>query len=345
MLNLAPLALTVLIGVGATDTTVAVKTGTRLQLDCFSGDIQVRAWPKDAVRVVASHSRRATVVVRRQDGRLKIDAETLHGIPTSVDYQLTVPVWMALELAGVSTDISIEGVRGQIKASSVNGHVGVRGGGEFIVVESVQGGVEVVGARGRIEASSINDDVEITDSSGEISAETVEGNVLLDGVDARTVEISSVNGSLYFRGPFRSGGVYSLSTHDGEVVVGMPERPDVAVTVATFDGDFSSSFPVQLEQPRQRRRLNFVLGSGAARLQLEAFEGSIRLQNEGAALKAMLERLRAGQKGYDYKYKYDYDYKYDMKTKVKTRTAPKPHPTPDPDPDPKNDDREHEEAP
>jgi DUF4097 and DUF4098 domain-containing protein YvlB len=338
MLNLAPLVLTVLVGIGSTDTTVSVKAGTRLQLDCFSGDIQVRSWGKDAVRVMANHSRRAIVTVRREEGRLKVDAQTAHGIPTSVDYQITVPVWMALELAGVSTDISVEGVKGQIKASSVNGHIGVIGGGEFIVVESVEGGVNVTGARGRIEASSINDDVEILDSSGEISAETVEGNVLLDGVDARTVEISSVNGSLYFRGPFRSGGVYSLSTHDGDVVVGMPERPDVAVTVATFDGDFSSSMPVKLEQPRQRRRMNFVLGSGAARLQLEAFEGSIRLENQGAALRAILERLRAKQKGFEYKFKYE------MKTAPRAHPAPKAHPTPDPDPN-GGDDRENEETP
>ena len=337
---LPPLALTLLMGTGATDTTVSVKSGTRLQLDCFSGDIQVRAWSRDAVRVVASHSRRATVMVRREDGRLKIDAETLHGIPTSVDYQLTVPVWMALELGGVSTDISIEGVKGQIKASSVNGHVGVRGGGEFIVVESVQGGVQVTGARGRIEASSINDDVEISDSEGEVSAETVEGNVLLDGVDARTVEISSVNGSLFFRGPFRNGGVYSFSTHDGDVVIGMPERPDVSVSVATFDGDFSSSFPVRLEQPRHRRRINFVLGTGAARLQLEAFDGSIRLENQLGPLKAALDRLRAKQKGFDYKYKYEFkdesksESKSESKTRTRTKRAPRAHPTPDPNPDP-----------
>src|SRR5262245_54011279 len=116
---LAPLALAVLIGTGATDSTVAVKSGTRLHRDCFTGYIQARARSRDTVRGVANHSRRATVVVRREDGRLKIDAETMHGIPTSVDYQIMVPVWMAVELGGVSTDISVDGVKGQVKASSV----------------------------------------------------------------------------------------------------------------------------------------------------------------------------------------------------------------------------------
>jgi len=341
MVNLAPLVLTVLVGSGATDTTVAVKAGTRLELDCFSGDIVVRAWSKDQVRVMADHSSRARVVLRRSENRLKLDVQTRHGIPTSVDYQITVPTWMALELGGVSTDISIEGVKGHVKASTVSGRIGVRGGGEYIVVESVEGGVQVVGARGRIEASSINDDVEIVDSSGEIAAETVEGNVMISGVDARLVEVSSVNGNLFFNGPLRRGGVYSFSTHQGDVIVGVPENPDVTVTVSTFDGDFSSSFPLKPQpQSGHKRRQNFVIGSGSARLEIEAFQGHVRLEKESAALKAALERMRAGQKASQESRQWHTDWKW--KTKYSDKPEPAPVPKTDPDPNPDEPEEQHE---
>ena len=343
MMNpLAPLIFTVLVGTGATDTTVAVTAGTRLELDCFSGDIQVRAWPKDQVRVQASHTSRARVVLRRAEGRLKVDVQSRHGIPTTVDYEIMVPVWMALELGGVSTDISVEGVKGHIKASTVSGRVGVRGGSEFVAVESVEGGVQVSGARGRVEASSINDDVEILDSEGEITAETVEGNVLLSGVDARLVEISSVNGSLFFNGPLRRGGVYSLSTHQGDVIVGMSEKDDVSVTVATFDGDFSSSFPIpQLSKSGHRKRQNFMLGSGSARLDVDAFQGRIRLEGERVALKAVLDRLRAGQKAHaDETTKWRSQVRWRSKHGEKTETPETPE-TPEPK-EPKDDKNEQE---
>jgi len=340
---LAPLVLTVLVGSGATDTTVAVKAGTRLELDCFSGDIQVRAWPRDAVRVLASHSSRSWVVLKRSQGRLVVDVQSRHGIPSTVDYQIMVPVWMALELGGVSTDISVEGVKGQVKASTVSGSIGVRGGGDLIAVESVEGGVQVIGARGRVEASSINDDVEIVDSSGDISAESVEGNVLIDGVDARSVEVSSVNGNLYFNGPLQRGGVYTFSTHEGDIIVGVPEHPNVTVTVATFDGDFSSSFPIKLVQTGHRKRQNFVLGSGAARLEIDAFQGRIRLEKGSAALKAALLRLKAGQKGLLEEARH---WRKEVKWKSKHDEAPDPKATPDPDPNPEEpEELENQETP
>ncbi|HSR42325.1 MAG TPA: hypothetical protein VLL48_09140, partial [Longimicrobiales bacterium] len=86
---------------------------------------------------------------------------------------------------------------------------------------------------------------------------------------------------LVFSGPLRAGGVYRMVTHDGDVTVTVPGPPDVRVTVSTFDGSFDSDFPVVVERFRGGELLSFTLGRGAAELQLEAFDGEIRLRRGG----------------------------------------------------------------
>ena len=301
LIAVASLVLTVLAGSGTdreyaggrTDTTFAVKAGARLELDDFGGEIAVRAWAKDAVRIEASHSRRVWIEVEHSDGSIKIGARSRHGVPASVEYRLSVPAWMPLDLSGISTEISVEGTKGEIKAQTVHGDVRVRGGAGFVSLESVDGEVSLVGARGRIELGSVNQGVRVSDVVGEVSADAVNGDILLDHIDSKSVEASTVNGDLYCDGDLKEGGVYSFSTHNGDIVVGLPEHPDVAVSVSTFSGSFSSSIPIQLRETRRGKNFSFVLGAGSARLELESFQGAIRLVRHGEAAKGQVEKAKS----------------------------------------------------
>src|SRR5262245_47828711 len=104
------LLITVLASTSGVDTTISVRKGTRLEVDNFAGDIRVRAWSKDALRVEASHSRRTRVDIDRAQSVIRLTAVGRMG-PSSVDYQLTVPTWMPLDLHGMSAEIEVEGTR------------------------------------------------------------------------------------------------------------------------------------------------------------------------------------------------------------------------------------------
>ncbi len=340
--TLASLILTILVSTAGTDTTVAVKPGTRLALDCFAGDIQVSAWSKDAVRIHAEHSRRTYVDIERGEGTLTISAHSRFGPPVGVDYRLTVPTWMPLELSGVAADISVEGVRGNVRASSVKGDVVVRGGGDFVSVESVEGDVKVSGARGRVEASSINQDIEVIDVGGEISVEAVNGDIVIGQVGSKSVEASTVNGSLYYDGPLKTSGVYSFSTHNGDIIVGLPPRPDVAVSVATFGGSFASYIAAKVNMAKRGKRFNFTLGSGSASLELESFQGNIRLERAGDAMKQHLERVRV----IDTRPVMEKALEKIERARERMTPRAKPKPDQDPDEDPGRDDApgHHEEG-
>jgi len=286
------LLFTILAGTGGVDTTIAVRKGTRLEVDNFAGDIKVRAWSKDALRIEASHSRRTRVDIDRSQSVIRLTAVG-RMMPGSVDYQLTVPTWMPLDLHGMSAEIDVEGTRASVTAKSINGDIRIRGGGEMITASSLQGEVQVEDAKGRVEVSSTNQGVKLRRIDGNVLAESMNGMILLDKVQAKSLEATTVNGSIVFVGPMLSGGLYSLSTHNGTVLVGLPERPDVAVTVSTFSGEFSSSFPLKIESgQRAGKRFNFTLGSGSARLELESFQGGVRLTRQSELL-ARLPRLEA----------------------------------------------------
>ena len=279
--SLAAFTLVVLATGTHTDTTFAVKPGTRLELSNFAGSIAVQAWAKNAVRVSADHSSRVTIQVDASGPTLSLEATHWRGIPTSVDYQITVPKWMSLQLSGVNTDISVEDSEGEVNAQSVQGDVTVTGGTKSVSATSVEGDVRITRASGKIECSSVNADVHVTESSGQIGVSSVNGEIVLTAIDSDDVEASTINGAVSYAGALKDGGSYRLGSHNGEVSLAVPERANATVAVTTFSGEFSSSFPVQLSETRRGKRFSFTLGSGKARVELESFQGEIRLRRPG----------------------------------------------------------------
>lgn len=278
-----------------TDTTVSVKAGTRLELRNFGGSIAVSTWTRDAVRVVAEHSSRVRIRIENSGPRLGIEAGHSRGFPTTVDYQLTVPRAMALDLSGMSTDVSVENSEGEVKIESVQGQVSVSGGTRSVSATSVDGEVHIRGASGRVTCNSVNGGVHVERTTGPVVATSVNGEIVLEAIDSGDVDASSVNGTIQYDGVIKPTGSYRFSTHNGEVAVTVPERTNATISVATFSGEFSSEFPVELKEARHGKRFNFTLGNGSARIELESFQGGIRLQRPGSS--------GAKSEGYQFEYK------------------------------------------
>lgn len=264
-----------------TDTTFAVQQGTRLKIDNFGGEIVVRTWSEARVRIRAEHSSRTTIGITVGATVVSVKAEGRRGPPQLVDMQLTVPTWMALNLSGVYTDISLEGVQATVSAETVEGDVTLRGGTGTVTLQSVEGDVTVTGARGRVDVHSVDGTIQIGESAADIVAETVDGDILLHGINAASVEASTVDGDIRYDGAIRDDGSYTFATHDGDIDVAVPERANVTGDVQTFSGAFEATFPIQISETRKGRRFTFTLGRGTARLELQSFDGDITLRRPG----------------------------------------------------------------
>jgi hypothetical protein len=267
-----------------TDTTVAVRAGARLDVENFGGTIVVKTWDRAQVHVVGTHSRRDRVRVRGGDDVVRVSISSSMGPSGVTDLELTVPATMALNLGGTYTDISVEGTRAPITASTVQGDVIVKGGRELVRLKSVQGRVRLEGARGRVELTAVNKGIAVADVVGDVTAETVNGGISFDRMDSENVDAGTVNGNISYDGTIKDGGIYSFRTHNGGVTVLLPDRPNVTVTAASMEGRVASDFPYQLPaSSTPRRRQTFQLGGGSARLEMESFSGTLRLRRRSDA--------------------------------------------------------------
>jgi len=281
LFSLAGSALAALALVQQIDTTVPAQQGQRLVVDAYGGEIDVKTWARNAVRVEADPSSRTSVEITSGGGAVSVRTEGRRGPPSAVDLKLTVPVWMGLDLSGVYTDVTATGTRGPISVETVQGEVNVTGGEGLVSLRSVQGQVTLKGAKGRIDVHSVNEDVRISDASGEIVAETVNGEIVLERVDATTLDAGTVNGDVGYDGPIRNGGRYTLSSHNGDVTLAAAEATSATVSVSTFNGEFESAFPVTLRETRKGKRFSFTLGGGSAQVSLESFQGTVQLVRPG----------------------------------------------------------------
>jgi DUF4097 and DUF4098 domain-containing protein YvlB len=259
-----------------TDTTVAVRAGTRLELSSQDGDIAVTTWSRSAIRIEADNDDDARIDIDQGGGTVSLHAHGRNG-PSEVTWKLTVPADMALDLSSQSGDISTEGTRGEVTVSTVEGKVTVQGGGGFISLQSVEGDIDLTGTSGRINLNTVDGNIRVRGAKGDLKAVAVDGEIVLEEIESSDVDVNTVDGEVRFDGAIRDGGRYRLASHDGDVTVSAPAI-NALVTVSTFSGDFESDFPVTLSGTNARKRMSFTLGNGGARLELESFDGTVRLR-------------------------------------------------------------------
>jgi len=116
-----------------TDQTVQTPKGTKLDVNNFAGDVNIKVWDKDAVRVEVNNSDRETVDIKQGDQTVTVRSRSLRGgRPRSLDYTISVPSWMAITVAGTYADVTMEGVGGDVSVETTHGDVRVRGGSGFV---------------------------------------------------------------------------------------------------------------------------------------------------------------------------------------------------------------------
>jgi hypothetical protein len=276
-------ALAALTMVPQTDTTFAVGNAERLSVETAGGSIEVTVWDEERIRVVAEHSTRTYLQIRRRrDGReIDIEPEARRGPANIVDVKITVPRRMALSLDGQYTDIRVQGADGDVDAETVHGDVEIIGGRGTIKVESSMGAIYVEGAEGTIELESSASDIHVARSSGEIYAESAGGSIILEDVRPRAVDVGSTGGRVHYDGTFEPGGTYFFGSHGGSVTIVVGEDARASFNVATVHGSVMSNLRGEAEAFKGGQRHQIEVGGGGAIVEAETFGGRIRLLRRG----------------------------------------------------------------
>jgi DUF4097 and DUF4098 domain-containing protein YvlB len=264
------------------DSTIAVRSGARFELQSVSGSVRIRAWNRSQIRVQAE-----------SDGaRVDLDASSsgvsVRAIPHrgegDVDFTISVPVGTPLEVHAISADIDASAVCGPVRLGSISGGVTLVCATGDVEVESVSGDVSATDIRdGHTEISSTSGDVEVRQVKGSLTARSVSGDVSLERVDGDDVGVETVSGEIGFSGPIHGSGRYRFRSHSGDVTVRTEGDLSATVSVSTFSGDLESDWPITINPGGGRGRMHgqdweFTVGNGGARLNLESFSGTIYLR-------------------------------------------------------------------
>jgi hypothetical protein len=280
-----------------------VEHGQRLDLSNFAGSIRVGVWEQDAVRIVAATHLPGDEVRVVQVGRLirvraaSWDRESdslevfeeggrlvlVDGKPGAIDYDVSVPGWLPVLLAGARTDVTVEGLvadvtirlfGGRVVLRRVRGDVSLELLGGSVVLEDIEGGVRARTSRAPVTLRGVR---------GEVETETAEGNVRVEGEAPRRLRVTTLTGRIDLHGRLADGGRYALGTHSGAIDLRLPAATGAYVRVGRAGGPFHTDFPVELPPAPGWRRATFLLGDGGADLELETFSGEIRLGKEEPA--------------------------------------------------------------
>ncbi len=150
-----------------------------------------------------------------------------------------------------------------------------------------------------MQATTVNEGIRLSNVSGDMAAETTNGDIVIENAQTSSLDASTVNGDVTFNGTMRDGGTYRLTTHGGDIRVGLGGAANATVFVRTFQGDFNADFPIQLPEGQSARsgskRFNFTLGTGSARIELQSFNGDILVARKTILSSEEARRIRRGQ--------------------------------------------------
>ncbi len=182
--------------------------------------------------------------------------------PAAVEYDVYVPRSAELSLKGVSSDISIEAVQGEVRAATVSGQCTLARTSGELKLSTVSGAVAGQELAGRLEAKSVSGSIRLAGTLGSLHA-------------------STVSGAIELAGPLASGGTYELHTVSGNATLRLPQDTAASIRAQGVSMGVQSDLPVDVlsneRRPGARRWEGRLGGSGGAFVAFHTVSGSLHL--------------------------------------------------------------------
>ena len=320
--------------------TLLLEPGATITVQNVSGQIDVRAWDGDHVRVIATKrikarsreearewSDKVEIIIEKYGQELLIEAKRpkdwtesleslLEGIfqkkpSASVDFEISTPPDVHLEVSSVSGDISVRDITGEISIDVVSGDLEVFDIGSNVAIEAVSGDMvlkkiagnvdldavsgdtwlESIGGNVRINVTSgdatlnkVDGDLYIDGTSGDVSAENIYGDVNIDVTSGDIyvlqkggeLRIDTSSGDVTVETSLMTAGRYTVETSSGQITFRVPLDASSRVDMETSGGTIKAKVPMTIES-MSRTHLVGTLGNGDGEIVLSTSGGDIDL--------------------------------------------------------------------
>ncbi|HEV2102307.1 MAG TPA: DUF4097 family beta strand repeat-containing protein [Candidatus Acidoferrum sp.] len=291
------------------DKTFTVTSPVRIELSNGSGNVEIRGSADGSVHVHGKVSPggwsffgggaksveevAANPPLEQSGSTIRIGKNTSWLKNVSIDYQVEVPRDTEIDAGVASGGITIDNVKGPVKASSASGYVHVYRVERDAQLNAASGSIDVSGIGGWLRVSSASGDTRAADVKGELKISAASGSIRIehpsDRVDASTasgsievvganndVKVHAISGSIEVSGNPGASRLWELKTISGSVRLRVPPDASFLLSAESTSGDIRTSIPVILEE-QNKHSLRAHIGNSAGRVEVHTVSGSVNV--------------------------------------------------------------------
>ncbi len=253
-----------------------------------SGSIEIVGWSRNSIKLEAYLGDDVEELVFERDGDeilIKVNVPNRHWGDIDADLKINAPEHSSIEVSGVSADIEVEDIRGELSLETVSGDVEVSGAESDVGAGSVSGDIEISGngKEADTDAGTVSGDVVLTNLAGNIAGASVSGDVEIDGGSFREAHVESVSGDLSFFADLQNGGELTMESVNGTIEVEFSNKVSARFEIETFNGEIDNCFGPQAERSSRYSpglELSFTVGDGDSEVSIETLNGDVYICNK-----------------------------------------------------------------
>ena len=273
---IAALAASIFAGVNGGGDTEEATTETRvntfevgkspaLVVKIGDGRVVIVAGPPEAIEVKAILPEGKTAGYQaQQDGDIvtvSARRESCMDYSTGprAELEITVPAATSLDIGTTSGRIEVDGIQAPAKLETCRGS---------ILVESVEGSLNVGSSSGLIDIRDMEGNATLRTTSGPMTIRQARGSF----------QIRAYGGSIDFTGEMSPGGVNSIQTSHGDVVVKLEGTPSLNLDASTSTGVIDVFLPMDATGPDDEHHMVGTIGDGDAELAVKTTGGDVTIK-------------------------------------------------------------------
>jgi hypothetical protein len=166
--------------------TFSVSGSPRVTINTFDGRVTIHGWDKPEVSYNATKSahdeeslKQITIDAQQQGQTISVNARSEEGHEGSVNLDVYVPRQTSLHVSSGDGALNLEGVSGQITLRSGDGPIEVANGGGQLQVNTGDGLIKVIKFDGQVDARTGDGAIALDGNFNAVSARTGDGEISL----------------------------------------------------------------------------------------------------------------------------------------------------------------------
>ncbi len=212
----------------------------------------------------------------------------------SIDYRIEVPRDTDVDASVASGGMTIDNVRGPVKASSASGYVHIYRVERDTTISAASGAIEASGIGGVLKVNSASGDIVLTDVKGDLKASAASGSIRItnpgDRVDAGSasgsievrgakndLKVHAISGSVNVAGDPSENRYWELKSVSGSIDIHVPPNASFLFTAETTSGGIRTNIPVVLEE-QGKHSMRAHVGSSSGRVEVHTVSGGVDVQ-------------------------------------------------------------------